>query len=66
MKFEMTDIYFENSEPVFFNENDAPAWLKGNGTGSTVDNRWFWNDHVLNLKMGSHIKTDFRSIKRIE
>lgn len=31
-----------------------------------MDNRWFWNDHVLTLSIGESVDTDFRKITRTE
>lgn len=49
-----------------FTEETAPDWLTSKNTirGSTYDNRWFWNDHVLTLPVGGSIKTDFHTITR--
>jgi hypothetical protein len=51
-----------------FSEKDAPDWLTGAQAvpGSTMDNSWFWNNHVLTLKVGEFIDTDFQRIERIE
>ena len=64
--FEMTPNFWK-LKPVIFNENDAPDWLTGEKTvkGSTMDNRWFWKDHVLTLEVGESVETDFQVIKRI-
>jgi hypothetical protein len=62
----MTHLFFENNVEEFDEEN-APDWLTSRNTikGSTMDGRWFWNDHVLTLEVGKSIDTDFRSITRI-
>ena len=63
--FQMTHLIFKGT-PVPFDEDTAPMWLKEGGiAGSTMDNRWFWNDHVLTLEVGETIDTDFWSITRI-
>ena len=63
--FQMTHLIFPG-DPVEFNEETAPKWLKEGGiVGSTMDNRWFWNDHVLTLEVGAGIDTDFQKITRI-
>jgi hypothetical protein len=50
-----------------FNGYTAPLWLcEGGIAGSTMDNRWFWNDHVMNLEVGETVETDFNIIKRIQ
>ena len=65
-KFTIT-LQFANTPPKQFTDKTAPNWLKyGGPKGSTMDNRWFWNDHVLKLKLGESISTDFTVIKRIE
>lgn len=67
MKFKMEHSCFDNTKPVFFNEKTAPRWLcEGGRAGSTMDNRWFWNDHVLALKVGESVQTDFQTITRVE
>ena len=50
-----------------FNESNAPTWLTSEDTikGSTMDGRWFWTDHVLNLDINESINTDFRTITRL-
>lgn len=66
-KFEMTMTDSPKEKAEFFTEDDAPKWLTSEDSvkGSTMDNRWFWNDHVLTLPVGGIVKTDFRTIKRI-
>lgn len=66
-RFEMRHDTFRDSLPSVFTELNAPTWLSSVNTreGSTMDNRWFWNDHVLALEVGETVKTDFQIIKRI-
>lgn len=66
MKFEMMHRFFKVIHT--FTPDDAPDWLTSKNTvkGSTMDNRWFWNDYVLKLEIGSAVKTDFHIITRIE
>ena len=66
MKFEMTHKYFGTKE--MFSEKNAPDWLTGKNTikGSTMDCRWFWEEHILKLNIGESKETDFQTIKRIE
>jgi hypothetical protein len=66
MKFEATHRDFRTV--IVFTEEDAPTWLTSANTikGSTMDNRWFWEDHVLALRVGESTGTDFNIIKRIE
>jgi hypothetical protein len=65
MRFKMTHLNFDTS--VEFTEADAPDWLTSKNTvqGSTMDARWFWTSHVLTLKVGESVKTDFQLITRI-
>lgn len=66
MKFEMTHMY-ANSPPETFDEHTAPKWLcEGGRIDSTMDNRWFWNNHVLTLKVGETVNTDFQTIIRVQ
>ena len=67
MKFSMTHRFFD-FPPEIFSEEDAPDWLTGVKTvkGSTMDCRWFWEDHVKKLQINESIDTDFRRITRIE
>jgi hypothetical protein len=61
----MTHLTFGTSKE--FSEDDAPDWLKYGGIkGSTMDARWFWNDHVMKLEVGETIDTDFQRIERLE
>ena len=66
MRFEMQHVVFKNK--VQFSESDAPDWLTSIKTipGSTMDDRWFWNNHVLTLKVGEYVETEFNIITRIE
>jgi hypothetical protein len=70
MLFKMKHLYFNTLivEEQTFTEDTAPDWLTGAKTvkGSTMDMRWFWNDHVLTLGVGESVKTDFQIITRIE
>jgi hypothetical protein len=67
VQFKMTHNHFENNEPEYFDEDTAPDWLTSTDSvkGSTMDSRWFWNEHVLTLEVGQTIETDFRTIKRL-
>lgn len=73
MKFTATSLFFNSSGPssdetltTQFDEESAPKWLCAGGLkGSTMDNRWFWNDHVLTLEVGQYVDTDFQRITRI-
>jgi hypothetical protein len=64
-KFKMEHRIFKSVE--FFHENDAPTWLTSENSipGSTMDERWFWENHVLKLNVGQSILTDFRKITRM-
>lgn len=66
MIFFMTHLIFTEHPPVIFTETTAPEWLSSANTvkGSTMDMRWFFEDHVLTLEVGESIKTDFREITR--
>lgn len=66
MQFSMTHKDFPK-RTVEFTEETAPDWLtsKNSVTGSTGDMRWFWNKHVLTLKVGQTVDTDFRVITRL-
>jgi hypothetical protein len=66
MIFEMKHKFFKTNVECF-SEHDAPTWLTSENTvrGSTMDDRWFWNDYVLTLAVGDSIDTDFRVITRI-
>lgn len=66
MLFEMRHRMFA-SEPKRFSEDDAPKWLTSADTvpGSTMDMRWFWNEHVLTLQTGQSVETDFQIVTRI-
>lgn len=65
-KFRMHALYSPLSVQEF-TEHTAPKWLTSEDTvkGSTMDRRWFWNEHVLTLKVGQSVKTDFSKITRI-
>jgi len=65
MKFEMTHRFFRTTQE--FDENTAPDWLTSVNSikGSTMDQRWFWENYILTLAAGESIKTDFQIIKRI-
>jgi hypothetical protein len=65
MLFEKTNTLF-NTEPETFTEESAPSWLTSYRAvkGSTMDERWFWNDHVLTLDVGESVETDFTKITR--
>lgn len=65
MKFEATHVVYGTSR--VFGVDDAPDWLTSYNTvpGSTMDNRWFWTDHVLTLQVGQSVETDFHVIKRV-
>jgi hypothetical protein len=67
VRFEMHPKLFAFA-PTQFSDTDAPDWLTSKNTvpGSTMDSRWFWNDHVLKLSVGQSVETEFNVIKRIQ
>jgi hypothetical protein len=66
MEFEMKDIIADKVVATF-DETTAPDWLTSKNTikGSTMDQRWYWEDHVLTLNVGDSVETDFNEITRI-
>lgn len=66
-RFEMRHNCFRDSKPQYFTELNAPKWLTSEDTieGSTMDDRWFWKDHVLTLEVGASVDTDFQTITRL-
>ena len=65
-EFEMVHLHWPHN-PKVFTEDTALCWLRyGGPVGSTMDNRRFWNDHVMKLKVGESISTDFQRITRIK
>jgi len=65
--FERIPRFIPNRKPVWFDESTAPDWLTSVKTvkGSTMDGRWFWEDHVLKLEVGQSIDTDYQTITRL-
>lgn len=59
-------VYQYKGKTETFGVDDAPKWLKGDGRGSTMDNRWFWDKCVMTLGIGESTDTDFHVITRIE
>jgi hypothetical protein len=50
-----------------FDEDSAPSYLKfGGRIDSTMNMRWFWNNHVMTLQVGETIETDFNIIERTQ
>jgi len=66
--FKMAHRFFLKTEERTFTDQDAPDWLtsKNSIRGSTMDNRWFWNEHVMTLNVGQSVETDFHVITRVE
>lgn len=64
-QFKIEKMFVENMTS-FFEENNPPDWLIGGKKGSTMDNSWFYNDHVLKLDVGESVKTDFSLITRVQ
>jgi hypothetical protein len=66
MIFLMTHKIFKTYK--VFTEKSAPDWLTSSKSvkGSTMDNRWFWNDYVLTLPIGKSVETVFQTITRIK
>jgi len=67
MQYEMKHKFLTDTIK-YFSEHDAPDWLTSATTvkGSTMDNRWFFRDHVLTLDVNASVETEFRTITRIE
>ena len=68
MKFRMSSLDFNRAIEFTEHPDDAPTWLTSRNTvkGSTMDMRWFWEDHVLTLEVGEHVLTENNKIERIE
>ena len=63
--FKMQNSMFDGVKSEF-NEDTAPKWLKyGGKSGSTMDNSWFWDGHIMTLEVGESTSTDFQTITRI-
>lgn len=63
-KFKLTPLFL--GEEKFFDENNAPDWLKfGGRKGSTMCNRWFWNDYIMKMEVGDVLKMDWNTIERL-
>jgi len=51
---------------IEFTEETRPSWLNYTGPkGSTMDNSWFWDGHVMKLEVGQSVDTDFQKITRL-
>ena len=68
MIFELKSLTFKRDPIRTFTESTAPDWLTSANQvkGSTMDDSWFWKDHVLTLEVGQSVETDFSKITRIE
>lgn len=66
-RFRIFSKYFQKDGFYEFLESEAPEWLTSENTvpGSTMDARWFWQEHVLTLEVGESVDTDFSRIIRI-
>lgn len=63
-RFKLTQEW--SKEPVLFTEDTAPTWLRDpSSRGSTMDNMWFWEGHVMTLEVGQTVDTDFSTIERV-
>ena len=51
-----------------FDEYNSPKWLNNDEAvkGSTMDNTWFWIEHVLTLAKGEKVESNFNTIERLE
>ena len=64
--FTMSPRFFNKRNPRRFSDMTAPSYLKRGGRkGSTMDMRWFWDDHVMTLKLGDSVDTDFQTVTRV-
>jgi len=63
----MQSKVYKTIAPIIFDEEHAPNWLtsKKSVKGSTMDQRWFWNDHILTMEIGQSIDTEFNCITRL-
>ncbi len=62
--FETTHLIFNTK--FRFDEDKPPKWLYNPTAKGTMDQNWFYKDHVLNLDLGQTIETDFHEIRRIK
>lgn len=65
--FKMQHLFVPSAAWKVFDEDTAPDWLTSVNTvpGSTMDGRWFWNEHILRLEVGESKDTDFQRITRL-
>lgn len=68
MRFVIYDLFEPDRVVEEFDLTNAPDWLTSKNTvkGSTMDDRWFWERHVITLAIGESVDTDFSRIKRVD
>lgn len=54
----MTHLIFTDDPAVTFTQDDPPEWLVH------PENKWWWTEWVLSLKVDESIESDFRKIRR--
>lgn len=57
-EFAMTHLIFTDDPAVTFTQDDPPEWLVH------PENKWWWTEWVLSLKVDESIESDFRKIRR--
>lgn len=67
MKFKLKHLILNQPE-IEVTQETAPDWLtsKKSVPGSTMDQRWFWEQKVLTLQVGEHTESEFYRITRTE
>lgn len=56
-RFKFVNLFHKVAEE--FNENELPEWV------THKENKWFLDRHVMKLKVGDSIDTDFQRITRV-
>lgn len=68
MKFKLKHLILKDQPEIEVTEETAPDWLtsKKSVPGSTMDQRWFWEQKILTIQVGEHADSDFHRITRVE
>jgi len=64
MTFTMTHTIF-GGLPCIYYDGEMLAYFSRGRKGSTMDDRWFYHNHVAKLCVGQSVETDFQTITRV-
>lgn len=65
-RFKKESLWYQDNNPLIFDEQNPPCrWNDMSRRNSTMDDSWWWFEHIMTLHVNESKCTDFSKITRI-